>query len=181
MQACLADPDKFMQVSDAKMLKDGNTCTVMRVEIDGRFYVIKRYNIKNFFHGLMRAFRRSRAAISWRNACCLTSWHLGVVKPVALLKKDLGLCVVKLILFQNILRALICSEYFEMPFQNDEVELVVKNMNELFGSLARVRVSHGDLKATNVLLTENKPILLDLDAMRIHHYFRLWSRANRRD
>ncbi len=182
MKSCLVDPERIMQDPKAKLLKDGNTCTVMQVEIDGRSFVIKRYNIKSFFHGLMRAFRSSRAAISWRNSCCLSSWRLGVIKPVALLEERFGPLRRKAYFISEYVPGNNLKEYFiNSPCITAQMEIVARNIVELFTSLGRVRISHGDLKATNILLVDEKPVLLDLDAMRMHYFSRLWCRASQRD
>ena len=41
----------------------------------------------------------------------------------------------------------------------------------LLDRLGRHLISHGDMKQSNILLTDNGPVLTDLDAMRVH-----WSR-----
>ncbi len=34
--------------------------------------------------------------------------------------------------------------------------------------LGRYRITHGDLKHTNILITENGPVLTDLDGAKVH-------------
>lgn len=174
MQGFLNDPEKVLKQSTVKILKNGNTCTVIQLEIDGKLLVVKRYNIKNFWHGVNRAFRQSRAAIYWRNAMCLASWRLPVAKPIAFIEKRIG----------PIRR----QAYYLMEYvhgsslqSNESVDLVNKVKN-LFTNLHNMWLTHGDLKANNILLTEDKkPVLLDLDSMRLHHFAKCKDRSLQRD
>ena len=86
----LADPDASLQFSDAKYLKQGNTCTLWAVRIDQRMLVVKRYNIKGPAHRINRAFRATRAAVSWKNAHRLKMYGILTAKPVALVEERLG-------------------------------------------------------------------------------------------
>ena len=63
LEALLENPDALIE--SGKILKDGNTATVALVKLSDKSLVIKRYNIKSPWHGLMRAFQKSRAWISW--------------------------------------------------------------------------------------------------------------------
>lgn len=179
VQKLLVDPEFFLQNSPHTKLKTGNTCTVFQFELENRTFVVKRYNIKNFWHGLNRAFRRSRAAYYWRNAMCLASWRLGVAKPIALVEKRIG--------------PLRKQAYYMMEYvqgtslqnlaNNSSKENVVKDpkIQHLFFDLEAIGLSHGDLKADNIIFADGEPVLLDLDAMKLHRFRWAWQRANRRD
>ena len=43
------------------------------------------------------------------------------------------------------------------------------------------KISHGDLKATNLLWVDNQLYFIDLDAARQHKTIASWQRANKRD
>lgn len=51
----------------------------------------------------------------------------------------------------------------------------------LFATLHRLRISHGDLKATNLLWHAGKVWLIDLDACIQHHSEAAYRKAWRRD
>lgn len=51
----------------------------------------------------------------------------------------------------------------------------------LFETLCRLRISHGDLKATNLLWHEGRVWLIDLDAMKQHRSDTAFARVWRRD
>ncbi|MDR0634468.1 MAG: phosphotransferase, partial [Azoarcus sp.] len=88
LAALLADPDRAM--ASGTPLKDGNTATVVRVEVDGRMLVIKRYNLKSAAHSLSRAWRPSRAWLSWREGHRLRFLGIPTPTPRALIEERLG-------------------------------------------------------------------------------------------
>lgn len=160
----LTDPDSF--IDNHKLLKNGNSSTVAIVQIDERNYVLKRYNIKNFWHGLSRAFRPSRAHNSWRNASMLEMLGVATAHPYLYLEERL------LWVFRR--RAYFLCEYLDekdlgTAWENNELEIAENDMVALFRKLFQVlrdyRISHGDMKSTNFLLCNGRLHVLDLDAM----------------
>jgi len=178
----LANLDPLLEAAQSQRLKSGNTCTVALAEIDNRKVVIKRYNVKNFWHGLGRALRQSRAAISWSNAYRLQMHEIATASPVALVERHYG----------SIRRqAYFLAEYVDAPdihdfFANAEVDetrkrIVAKNVAQLFYKLNLLKISHGDFKATNVKVVGDQPLLIDLDSMRQHKSPWLFERRHLRD
>jgi tRNA A-37 threonylcarbamoyl transferase component Bud32 len=45
---------------------------------------------------------------------------------------------------------------------------ITRQMGELFDKLQKYRITHGDLKHSNILITEKGPVLTDLDSMKSH-------------
>ena len=84
----IKDPDKFIE--SGTILKNGNSSAVALVKLVDRSVVVKRYNIKNYQHGLRRAFRKSRAWLSWANAHQLEFLGIPAPKPIALIENRLG-------------------------------------------------------------------------------------------
>ena len=90
MSQFLQNPEAQLPNNPDVWLKNGNTCTVWVAEVAGVKLVVKRYNIKSLGHGLNRAFRRTRASISWENAHRLAMNGLATPRPVALVEKKKG-------------------------------------------------------------------------------------------
>jgi len=44
----------------------------------------------------------------------------------------------------------------------------IQQVKDLLDKLGKYRITHGDLKHTNILVTENGPVLTDLDGMKAH-------------
>jgi tRNA A-37 threonylcarbamoyl transferase component Bud32 len=160
----LADPDSF--ITEQQLLKDGNSSTVAKIKINERNYVLKRYNIKSFWHGISRAFRPSRAHHSWCNACALEMLGVATAHPFLYLEERIFW------LFRK--RAYFLCEYIEeldlgtalekKELKSSENEIVVL-FRDLFKIMADYRISHGDMKATNFLLHDKELYVLDLDSM----------------
>ena len=181
LRAWLAAPDAPFENLTADWLKRGNSASVVRVDIDGRPQVIKRYNLKNLGHWLRRCWRPSRAWHSWRNAQRLMLWGLPTPRPVALLENRFG-CLRA--------RAWYLSEYVPGEALGAALaaadpgrrEALLDRLCALLRDLKRLNLSHGDLKATNLLVDQDDNLmLLDLDALRRHRRRPAFERAFARD
>jgi tRNA A-37 threonylcarbamoyl transferase component Bud32 len=178
----LADPDASLQRSDARTLKQGNTCTLWSVMVDGRQLVVKRYNIKGFLHGLSRAWRRTRAAISWKNAHRLAMYGILGARPVALYERRFGPLRGKAWLIMEYVRGDDITRLCEQPRPDSEATIrVVSDMTDLLDQLAQCQISHGDMKGTNFIQSAQGIVVIDLDAMREHVSTARFRRAQQRD
>lgn len=173
----LAAPDRAL--SAGSLLKDGATCTVARVEAKGRALLVKRYNLKDLRHALSRLWRPSRGWHSWREAHRLRFFGIPTPAPLALIEERLG---------PLRRRAWLISEFCSGPNllthlsadrapPADEAKAIL----DLFASMCRQRISHGDLKATNLLWQGGQVVLIDLDAVAQHRTALAHARAWRRD
>ena len=54
-------------------------------------------------------------------------------------------------------------------------------LTTLIGRLYAAQISHGDLKATNLIVDKGKVVLMDLDGLRIHRTRKRFSRHYRKD
>ncbi len=163
----LNNPESMINTAEA--LKIGNTSTVCKIQVDDHNLVIKRYNIRNWRHGIARALRPSRAARSWRSAHCLDFYGIRTPKPVALVEHRWGPIRKKAYFVSEYCDGLDGLNYF---FSNDidteqKAAMAIK-LKQLFRQLCSLKISHGDLKATNILIENNQPIIIDLDSMKEH-------------
>lgn len=176
MARLIEDPDTAM--GRGTLLKDGNTSTVALVQLSDRMLVIKRYNLTSVFHRLRRSVRNTRAWTSWANACRLEFLGIPSVKPVALIENRFGplrgtaYFVSEFVEGQDALR---CIK--ELKTINGELEA----LTSLLFDFSQNRISHGDLKATNFVMSGRGPVVLDLDSMREHRSEISFKRAFRRD
>jgi tRNA A-37 threonylcarbamoyl transferase component Bud32 len=151
------------------LLKNGNTCTVGLAEIDSKKIVIKRYNIKNLWHGIGRAFRPSRAAASWANAYRLNILGIATAKPIAVYEQRTFGLRGKAYFLAEYLDLPDVAEYFSQTQNKTKRAEAVKDIVTLFYKLYLLHISHGDMKATNIKMQDTQPVLIDLDSMRQHH------------
>jgi len=162
MEVFVADPEKVFTGAD--VLKAGNSATVVRGTIGQHTYVIKRYNVKNLWHGIRRALKpRSRFRLAWCNGHRLALLRIPTARPVALVERRLGvLRGVAYLVMKDLGDHNLLTEVTE----NGPSETVVAEVTELFLALQAAELTHGDMKATNFLLAEGGVRLIDLDCMR---------------
>ncbi len=165
----LADPESVFRHAETTILKTGNTTTVARFVIDGRELVIKRYNIKNTWHWLRRCLRVTRAWESWRLANLLRLFGVPTAKPVAFIEKRfIGLRNQSYFIMEYV-NGIDLAQLFA-KYKEDDVyfEKMARRFLNVLDNLTKLRISHGDLKATNILIERDRPIMIDLDGMKEH-------------
>jgi tRNA A-37 threonylcarbamoyl transferase component Bud32 len=169
----VAEPEVAM--GGSHMLKPGNTATVVRVGDR----VIKRYNIKDWKHFLSRCWRPSRARVSWCNSLRLN--YLGIPAPRSLALRENRMGPLRR-------EAYLVSDHVAGPdllawvADNREIPAWLDNeIRRLFDVFWAARVSHGDMKATNLIVAGEKLVVLDLDAMAYHPHAGRFKKAHRRD
>jgi tRNA A-37 threonylcarbamoyl transferase component Bud32 len=167
MVAFLADPDRYLEGKKVELLKDGNSSTVARVKIDALDLVVKRYNIKNVYHGLKRAVARTRASKSWENAHRLNFYGIETASPVAMVENLRGTAPRISYFISEYVEGVPCEDFFKSNrFPREERERAAKQVAALLARLHGLQIRHGDLKASNIIIADRGPVLVDLDAMR---------------
>jgi len=166
IQQLISTPAALLNTASAKSMKQGNTATLASVRIDGKDIVIKHYRVKGILHGLRKACLRSRAETSWINAHRLQRYGIRTAQPVALIMNTVG---------PFRLDSFFITEHVPGPnaavfFNSTTISLADKtaaahHLSELLRRLAENRLHHGDLKATNIIISGLEPVLLDLDSM----------------
>jgi len=176
MQQFLSDPDTL--IDSGKLLNNCVSSTVALVEMSGKLLVIKRFNIKNYWQGIRRALRRSRAWISWCNAHRMEFLGIPAMKPVAMMEKRFGpFCFTTYFAYEFVDApdAVRCLVNKDQP--NGEIEQITALLNDM----SKAKISHGDLKATNFLMAAAGPVIIDLDEMKEHRWERTFQRAFGKD
>ena len=164
LAALQAGPDKLM--AGGTMLKDGNSATVVAVEVASKRWVIKRYNIKNWWHALKRCWRPTRAWTSWGNAHRLSISHINTPQPVAMIEKRFGpLRFGGYYICAEIVAPSVCKYLLDLQVNPANKKTVQKEFVSFFTVLIQLKISHGDLKGTNFLIQDNGVWVIDLDAM----------------
>ena len=173
----LAYPDGA--IARGQMLKDGNTSTVARVELGGRALVVKRYNLKSFRHALSRFWRPSRAWHSWVAGHRLAFYGIATPAPLAMLEERVGPLRRRAFLVTEFCPGESLMQRLSPDREPDADEAAA--ILALFGALCRLRISHGDTKATNFIWHAGRLALIDLDAMVQHDSHAAFVRDWRRD
>jgi tRNA A-37 threonylcarbamoyl transferase component Bud32 len=165
LQRVLHDLDRTIE--QGSYLKQGNTATVARAQIDGQARVIKRYNIKGWRHFLSRCWRPTRGWRSWHNAHYLLFNGLTTPQPIALVEERLGplrgrafyLC--DYVAGDSLKSALQAAAPGQRQQLVDEFAAIVDHYY-------RAGISHGDMKADNFIVTPAGITVIDLDPMQYH-------------
>jgi tRNA A-37 threonylcarbamoyl transferase component Bud32 len=166
-----ADFSKFLQsieelIQNGKILKRGNTCFVARVSWAGQEIVVKKYNHKGIIHSVRHTIKKSRARRSWLHAHRLRALNIATPRPLAYFEQRKGILVwrsyfvTKYVQGQNLHHFLRDSK----TSQRGRLKLALE-LKQLIGKLAKYRITHGDLKDSNILVTNDGPVLTDLDAV----------------
>lgn len=186
----VVEPLSISQLEDllntSQRLKNGNTCTVGLAQLQAQSVVTKRYNIKNFWHGLGRAIRQSRAAVSWANSHRLQLLGIATPQPVALIEQKrlsmLGFAPKGKSYFLSAYEhAPDVAEFFAQTSDKAARAEAIKQIVQLFYRLYLLQISHGDMKATNIKMPSTNPMLIDLDSMQQHRYGYFAKKAHARD
>jgi tRNA A-37 threonylcarbamoyl transferase component Bud32 len=163
----LASLDPFL--ADAKLnIKNGNTCTIGKATLANQSVVIKRYNIKSFWHGLNRAFRVSRAAKSWANAYRLIISNIATAKPLALVEARFGCFRRRAYYVSEYIDAPDVMQFFAQSTKLEDRQTVARNLATLLYKMYLLKFSHGDCKASNIKIVNFAPVLIDLDGLQDH-------------
>lgn len=167
-------------IHSGEMLKHDKTTTVAKLDVAGTRIVIKRYNARSFWHRIKRALRQSRAMRCWIMSEKFVSAGLQVAPRVAMVEKRFGpFCLDAYFIAEWVDAEELLTWLPNQPL--DKKEVVRQQVNHIFAKFRQHRLSHGDMKATNLLWKDKYIVFLDLDAATQHESAVLWERGYRRD
>ena len=177
-----SSPDQL--IAEGTMLKDGDRCTVVRLDIDGRLMVLKRYNIKGAFHTAVHWFMRSRARWCWRSGRMLIDAGLLTPQPLAILEeRRAGLLRRRSYLLTEFVPGLPLRAWIEQGKREaKDLHAIVAQFTRTWRELNTLRLGHGDMKATNFIVDPDGQLwLIDLDGMRTYSRGPLLRAERRKD
>lgn len=182
-----AEPRYFIEQIDTLMdsgeiLKKGDAVYVSHIVWNDKDIVIKRYDHKGFIHSLRHTIKKTRARKGWWYAHVLGTLNIATPRALAFVEQRKGLLI-----WQSYL----VTEYVEgeklWHFLQDDDVTEQEKLNEvhrvvgLLDELWAHRITHGDLKHVNVLVTENGPVLIDLDGMIVHRWELIYRNKRAKD
>ena len=177
----LDNPDFFLLPENAKKIfKHDRTTTVALIESESKQYILKRYNARSLLHKFKRALRQTRARRCWKMSQAFMGAGLNVAPAVAILEKCWGI-------FKG--DAYFVSEYIDgemllnyLPEQNKKQQvLIAEKMTSVFGKMRAAKITHGDMKASNLLWLNDRIYFIDLDGATRHKSYLTWWRSHERD
>lgn len=174
--------DAMLEAVDVQdILKNDRTTTVAKITVANQSLILKRYNPRNRWHKIKRALRISRARRCWEMSFRFERAGLNVSPPLMMFEDRYGLIRM--------------NAYFANEFLlGDELLTALPNMDDAtredvkqavlnaFAKLRAARISHGDMKATNLLWVNNRLFFIDLDASQQHAPWSLtWQKSHNKD
>jgi tRNA A-37 threonylcarbamoyl transferase component Bud32 len=166
LQPLLDDPDAF--IARGQLLKNGGSASVAKVQLAGRPLLVKRYNIKGIGHWLRRFWRRSRAWHSWVEGNRLDFLGIATPTPLAVLERRWCGLRHRAYLITDCLHGQDIIARFQPYLDGSPPEEELQALDRLFADLLRERISHGDLKGTNLFWQDGRWLLIDLDGVQQH-------------
>jgi tRNA A-37 threonylcarbamoyl transferase component Bud32 len=180
LQAFLKDPDHF--VAQGTIIKDGRSATVALIDIGQTQYVLKRYNIKNFWHRIRRQLRPSRAWVCWRNAHILEMLGISTAKPVLMMERRFGPLRREAYFLCEYVPGQDALHYLKKePINSPALALALEQFKALFSTMGDYAIVHGDMKATNFYVNDQGITVLDLDGMYQEPDQRRFAKARAKD
>lgn len=175
-------PEYFFESRQMHILKTDQTTTVGVIQIGDDWFLVKRYNMRNFWYSVKRSITKTRAAKSWENAHRLLFRGIRTAKPIAMIENRWGLFKGVSYFISAYIPAMTATEYFK-PHQLDQTEgkTVAQKISTLLQKLRKEKIYHGDLKATNILINDEGVWLIDLDAMRFYQSSLFFTRRAAKD
>lgn len=179
----MQDPDLPFQQSVLHWWKIGRGTRVAEVELPeirrGDTLIYKQYYFKGWHESLAALFRQNQASRAWNCGAALLLRELPTPQPLVLIHKmRFGLPVTSYLVTERVPDALTISRYLErhLPgLEQEEQKRIVRGVIEeaamLLRRLHERRVTHRDLKASNILVsTTDDPAhpklwLIDLDGV----------------
>ncbi len=160
--------------------KHDQTTTVAKVTIGKFDLVLKRYNARSFGHKIKRSLRQSRAQRCWNMSYIFAQAGLNVAPPIFMFEERFFF-IRKHAFFAN--EYLSGDELLEvLPAMHETEQLqVVEAFKEAMTIMLKYKLSHGDMKASNLLWVNQQLFFIDLDGARQHRYAVSWLRSNKRD
>jgi tRNA A-37 threonylcarbamoyl transferase component Bud32 len=179
-----AEPLDFIEQIDALMnkgqiLKKGNSCYVSRLTWNNKDIVVKRYNHKGFIHSLRHTIKKSRAKRGWLHAHRLKMLQIATPRPLAFIEhRKAGLIWQSYLVTEYIEGQKLYDFLRDSKTSEEKHSMVTQQIVKLLDKLSKYKITHGDLKHSNILIADNGPVITDLDAMKVHKWDWLY-KANR--
>jgi tRNA A-37 threonylcarbamoyl transferase component Bud32 len=179
--------EDFIKQTDALMdkgvvLKNGNSCYVSAVTWNNQRVVIKRYNHLGLIHSLRHTIKGSRARQGWLYGHRLRFLNIATPKPVAYIEHRKNLLIWDCYLVTEYVEGQKLYDFLKSSsISTGEKMTVIQKVVELLEKLSKNFITHGDLKHTNILLSDNGPVLTDLDGMKVHKFKWTWRYKQTKD
>lgn len=178
-------PDRL--IDEGQMLKDGDRCTVVRVDHSNahqqRDYVLKRFNLRGAIHTLLHSCMKTRARNCWQRGRILIDNGIRTPFPLAFLEHQVGpLKTRSYVLTQYVAGTPLLDFVAKNRVPDNTLRTLATEFAHIWHRFEANQITHGDMKATNFLVTPDlRLFVIDLDAMQQRRSKHRFQRHHRKD
>ncbi len=154
---------------DERVISLETSSLILKLDSDIGPIAAKYYREKNVETIMRNTFLNTRAQHCWGYAHFLLNQGLNTPEPLAFIEeRKMGLRW-RSWYISRFDESTTCDEYYLnaksiTPAMSNNATAIV----DLFIQMRKCQLSHGDFKATNILMTDDLPSLIDLDSMKYH-------------
>lgn len=182
LRRLIKSPDSYITTETSKYLKQGRSSTVVVTQFEKKQIVIKRYNIKNFWKAIGRVGRCTRASKSWMNAHRLIINNIKTALPIALIENKKGPFASSVYFISEYVVGPNIADFFrDESVGQERKRSLAQSIKQLFSTMQNLRISHGDMKASNIIIHDDQPYLMDLDSMQQYSSIALFEKGFAKD
>ena len=153
--------DESMLISEGEVIKNEKGHLIVKIKIMDRYFFVKKYRIKNIFHGISRLIKKTRALNSWLMIYWLNAVGIRTAKPILLYEENGVLGARSSFLITEEIEGKRLDEAID---QNTNLDLVVARIESFFKRMNWIKVSHGDAKTSNFFINQKGLVTFDLDS-----------------
>ena len=153
--------DESILISEGEVIKNEKGHLIVKIKIMDRYFFVKKYRIKNIFHGISRLIKKTRALNSWLMIYWLNAVGIRTAKPILLYEENGVLGARSSFLITEEIEG---KRLDEATDQNTNLDLVVARIESFFKRMNWIKVSHGDAKTSNFFINQKGLVTFDLDS-----------------
>lgn len=145
-------------------LKDDRKAILLRSQFDDKDLVVKHYKHIGVMYALIHAFTKSRAQYSWRASLKMAAVNVPTPRALACVEhRRYGVVYESYFIYEYEEGIPFRTYAWSTPIETILAEPILHQVYRVLRTLKIHKVSHGDLKTSNIIVTEDGPILIDLD------------------
>lgn len=140
---------------------------VYEVEIEGKPYIVKCYEVNGLKEKLRAAFKYSQGDRSYRGAFDLKAAGVDTPEALALVREGCLSSRKNFLITEKVSDGLEPLDYLNK--QREAFERLAEKTSDIVKRCLRAKITHGDLHQQNFLVTpDERLIVIDLDSLKSH-------------
>jgi len=166
--------------NNKQVFKNSQVTSVVQVQLKSCDCIIKRYNARSLLHHLKRSIRVSRASRCWNMSYAFSAAGINVATPYLMHERRIGPFRLGAYFVSEKLRGeeLKTALPKMTTAQKKQVLALIANV---FEKMREAKITHGDMKASNIMWVNEQLYFIDLDASKIHVTHASWQHSHSKD